>query len=84
MSDMGLAQIFKNSLIPPLLKTQKHLHLSLTKVKKRGFCMLKTQSFARKISLYILLIVLTVMTIGGIFYIFQEILLLKIDKKKFF
>jgi methyl-accepting chemotaxis protein len=84
MSDMGLAQIFKNSLIPPLLKTQKHLNLNLTKVKKGDFCMLKTGSFARKISLYILLIVLTVMTIGGIFYIFQEILLLKAEKKTIF
>jgi methyl-accepting chemotaxis protein len=46
--------------------------------------MLKTRSFARKISLYILLIVLTVMTIGGIFYIFQEILLLKTEKKIIF
>jgi methyl-accepting chemotaxis protein len=67
-----------------LLKTKKHLHLNLTKVKKGDFCMLKTQSFARKISLYILLIVLTVMTIGGIFYIFQEILLLKTEKKIIF
>jgi methyl-accepting chemotaxis protein len=81
MSDMGLAQIFKNSLIPPLLKTKKHLHLNLTKVKKGDFCMLKTQSFARKISLYILLIVLTVMTIVGIFYLIQELLLTKMDNK---
>jgi methyl-accepting chemotaxis protein len=81
MSDMGLAQIFKNSLIPPLLKTQKHLYLNLTKVKKGDFCMLKTQSFARKISLYILLIVLTLMTIGGIFYLIQELLLTKMDDK---
>lgn len=43
--------------------------------------MLKTQSFARKISLYILLIVLTLMTIGGIFYLIQELLLTKIDNK---
>jgi len=46
--------------------------------------MLKTQSFARKISLYFFLIVLVLMTIGGIFYIFQEILLLKTEKKIIF
>ncbi len=43
--------------------------------------MLKTQSFARKISLYFLLIVLMIMTIGGIFYLIQELLLTKIDNK---
>jgi len=43
--------------------------------------MLKTQSFARKISLYILLIVLMLMTIGGIFYLIQELLLIKMDNK---
>jgi len=43
--------------------------------------MLKTQSFARKISLYILLIVVMIMTIGGIFYLTQEFLLTKMENK---
>ena len=44
----------------------------------------KNSILARKISLYFLLIVLMLMTIGGIFYLFQEILLLKTEKKIIF